>query len=191
MREKNPVAAVEPPGPKTVLHVGCGTAPLPAGLFDGMNEVRLDIDPAVNPDVVGSITDIPLLSGVVDAIYSSHNIEHLAEHEVPKAFSEFYRVLKPGGKIIIEVPDVQSVAESIPKIGLNGVLYESPAGPISPADVLYGLRSAVAGGNEFYAHKMAFTRDTLESSLKKAQFKKVNVDRNVEAFALIANATRP
>jgi predicted SAM-dependent methyltransferase len=32
----------------------------------------------------------------VDAIFSSHNIEHLYPHEVPVALAEFIRVLKPG-----------------------------------------------------------------------------------------------
>jgi len=204
-REKNgtgPVSAIATPGivipgaadrmePKHVLHVGCGGTPLPAGQFDGCQEIRLDIDPAVNPDVVGSITDIPLLSETVDVVYSAHNLEHVADHEVPLALSEFYRVLKHGGRVVLEVPDVQAVAEAIPRIGLNGVLYQSPGGPISPADVLYGWRKAVAGGNGFYAHKTGFTKETLETSLAKAQFRNVTVVRHAESFALVATGVRP
>jgi SAM-dependent methyltransferase len=156
-----------------------------------MQEVRLDIDPAVNPDVVGSITDIPLMDKTVEAIYSSHNLEHVADHELPVVLSEFYRVLKPGGKVIIEVPDVLSVAQAIPSVGLDGILYESPAGPISPADVLYGLRSATGRGNGFYAHRTGFTEDTLRSSLTKARFQGVSVVRNAAAFSLSAEAVRP
>jgi ubiquinone/menaquinone biosynthesis C-methylase UbiE len=37
----------------------------------------------------------------VDAIFSSHNIEHLYPHEVPVALGEFLRVLKPDGFAII------------------------------------------------------------------------------------------
>jgi len=195
LREKQ--GAVQPPPVQTtpseafVLHVGCGTAPLPAGRFNGHQEIRLDIDPAVNPDVVGSITNIPLLNSTVDAVYCAHNLEHVADHEVPLALSEFYRVLKPGGKVFIEVPDVQSVAEAIPRVGLNGLLYESPAGPISPADVLWGLRKATANGNPFYAHKIGFTQESLEAALKKARFSRVSVTRQPEAYALIAEAVRP
>ena len=194
LREKQgllpPPSAPVSSGETFVLHVGCGTAPLPSGRFNGHQEIRLDIDPAVNPDVVGSITDIPLMSGTVDAVYSSHNLEHVADHEVSMALGEFYRVLKPGGKLVIEVPDLQSVSEAIPRVGLRGVLYESPAGPISPLDVLYGLRTAVAGGNGFYAHKTAFTQETLTEALTKGQFKNVQVTRYQESFDLVANAVR-
>ena len=47
-------------------------------------EIRLDIDPQAEPDVVGSITDMgPLLPQTFDAIWSSHSLEHLYAHEVP------------------------------------------------------------------------------------------------------------
>ena len=183
-------SAPTPTDPLLVLHVGCGMAPLPES-FAGCTEIRLDIDPNVKPDVVGTITEIPLMNGTVDVIYSSHNLEHVAAHEVEQALSEFYRVLRPGGKVVLEVPDVQSVAEAIPKIGMDGTLYESQAGPITPKDVLWGLKSAMAAGNNFYGHKVGFTKDSLEATLTKAQFKNVDVVRHAASFALAANATRP
>ena len=49
-------------------------------------EIRLDLDPAVQPDIVCSITDMsPVATDSVDAIWSSHNLEHLQRHEVPLA----------------------------------------------------------------------------------------------------------
>ena len=189
--KQGPPPAPAPATPKIVLHVGCGTAPLPAG-YEGWQEFRLDIDPAVKPDIIASITDLSALkSASVDAIHSSHNLEHLQADQVPLALSEFNRLLKPGGKVLIAVPDVQAVAEAIPRVGLHGVLYESSAGPISPADVLYGLRSAVAGGNQFFRHLTGFTKDTLEEALVKAQFKDITVLRHPDAYSLEANAVRP
>jgi len=44
----------------------------------GWKEIRLDIDPANAPDILGTMLDMPAVAdGSVDAIYSSHNIEHL------------------------------------------------------------------------------------------------------------------
>ncbi len=65
---------------------------------DSWEEIRLDIDPSVSPDVIGIMTDMsPVLSNSVDAVFSSHNIEHLYPHEVPVALSEFLRVLVDDG----------------------------------------------------------------------------------------------
>jgi SAM-dependent methyltransferase len=192
LREKQgPAAAPPPPSPPIVLHVGCGGAQLPPRMFEGYQEVRLDIDPAVKPDVVGSITEIPLRNAVADAVYSSHNLEHLDSHQVPLALSEFFRVLKPGGRIVIATPDVEAVAAAIPDVGLEGVLYESPAGPITPKDVLFGLGSAVAKGNAFYAHRTAFTQASLTAALTQAQFRDVTVLRHPQEYSLDATAVRP
>jgi predicted SAM-dependent methyltransferase len=92
-----------------VLHGGCGRAPLPAELAErGWREIREDIDPAVEPDQVGSITVMDRIAdGSIDAIWSSHNLEHLADPDVPRALAEFLRVLRPGGVAWIALPDVQ------------------------------------------------------------------------------------
>ena len=111
----------------------------------GWLELRLDIDEAVQPDILGSMTDMRAVkSESVDAVFSSHNIEHLYPHEVPQALAEFLRVLRPEGFAIITCPDLQSVAELIAKDKLAEEAYHSPAGPITPLDILYGHRSAMA-----------------------------------------------
>jgi predicted SAM-dependent methyltransferase len=87
---------------KTFLHVGCGpkhkNQTTRAFASDTWQELRLDIDPAVKPDIVGTMLDMSAVaSESVDALFSSHNIEHLYPHEVSMALQEFLRVLKPDG----------------------------------------------------------------------------------------------
>lgn len=102
---------------QSFLHVGCGPQ-TKAGLkgfnTDDWKEIRFDIDEKVHPDIVGTLTD---MSGVetasMDAIFSSHNIEHLFPHEVPVALKEFSRVLKPTGFVVITCPDLQSVCQAV------------------------------------------------------------------------------
>ena len=60
----------------TFLHVGCGHQRKNATTreFDSpdWNEIRLDIDPGVQPDLVGSITQMDgVETASVDAIYSN------------------------------------------------------------------------------------------------------------------------
>ena len=131
---------------KTFLHVGCG--PQNKSQIKGFNndswkEIRFDIDKKVNPDIVGTLLDMSAVeTGSVDAIYSSHNIEHVFPHEVPIVLREFHRVLKDDGMVVLVCPDLQSVCEAVVDDKLLQPLYESPAGPISPIDILYGHRPA-------------------------------------------------
>src|SRR5262249_47536413 len=134
-------------------------------------EVRLDIDPDARPDIVASMTDMtPVASGSMDALYSSHNIEHLYPAEVTTALKEFARVLKPDGFAVITCPDLQAVAEVVARGDLLSPLYDSPSGPISPLDVLYGWRPALARGNYFMAHRTGFTQAVLTMLLREAGF---------------------
>jgi len=52
----------------------------------------------------------------VDAIYSSHTIEHLYPNEIPLAMKELLRVVKPEGYAVITCPDLQAAAEMVFKI---------------------------------------------------------------------------
>jgi hypothetical protein len=49
-------------------------------------------------------------------------------------------------------------------------LYVSPAGPITPLDILYGYREYLANGNLYMAHKCGFTHETLANNLLAAGF---------------------
>jgi SAM-dependent methyltransferase len=177
-----------------VLHVGCGVhhrGKLPPVFHDGWREIRLDIDPEVHPDVVASITDMSAISdGVVDAVYSSHNIEHLYPHDVPVALQEMRRVLKSSGFALIKLPDLQEVARHIAAGNLEEPLYISPMGPITPLDILYGHRPSLASGNAFMAHRTGFSGETLGAALIRAGFAAVLVQRDLPAFCLTAVAFR-
>lgn len=179
----------------SVLHVGCGTCgreKLPSVFrHTGWREIRLDIDPDVAPDFVASITDMKVISnGVIDAVYSSHNIEHLYPHDVHLALKEMHRVLKPDGFALIKLPDLQEVARHIAEGKLEDPLYISPMGPIAPLDILFGHRPSLASGNAFMAHRTGFTGGTLAVALIKAGFAAVMMQREATAFALAAVAFR-
>jgi SAM-dependent methyltransferase len=161
---------------KSFLHVGCATlnkTGLKGFNTDEWREIRFDIDKSVNPDIVGTLTDMSLVqSSSVDAVYSSHNIEHVFAHEVPVALKEFHRVLKPDGIAVITCPDLQSVCEAVAKHGLLTPLYISPMGPISAIDILYGHRRSIAQGKVYMAHKCGFTYPTMQESVFGAGFKR-------------------
>jgi ubiquinone/menaquinone biosynthesis C-methylase UbiE len=156
------------------------------------NELRFDIDETVEPDLVGTMTDMSSVSSEsVDGVFSSHNIEHLYPHEVPVAFAEFLRVLKPGGLAVITCPDLQSVCALVAEDKLLEPAYTSPAGPIAPLDILYGLRPAMAQGNLYMAHRCGFTQKVLRGTLQASGFKSVaTMSRGYPYFDLWAVASK-
>jgi protein O-GlcNAc transferase len=184
-------------GRKLVLHVGCGP-PYAENLHERFRgpewrELRLDVDPRQMPDVVGDMTDMRdvVPSEAVDAVWSSHNIEHVYAHEVPLVLGEFLRVLRPGGFALITTPDLQRAAERIASGRLEDPLYDSDGGPITPLDMVYGHGKAVADGFPEMAHRTGYTARTLERKLRDAGFADVRVRREPADRALWADARRP
>jgi predicted SAM-dependent methyltransferase len=179
---------------KTFLHVGCGPKRkdrTTAGFADWI-ELRFDIDESVQPDLVGTMTDMSSVSSEsVDAVFSSHNIEHLYPHEVPLALGEFLRVLNPNGIAVITCPDLKSVCALIAEDKLTDPAYTSPAGPIAPIDILYGLRTSMARGNLYMAHRCGFTQKVLSATLQASGFKSVaTTARGYPYFDLWAVASK-
>jgi len=157
------------------LHVGCGTERKPnvppCFLAEDWQEIRVDIDPSAEPDILCSTIDMARVPHAsVDAVYSSHNIEHLYAHEVPLALAEFFRVLKPGGFLLMTCPDLQAICRIVADGMLNEPLYTSQVGPIFPLDILYGYRPQIAAGNLFMAHRTGFVLQSLGEALRSAGF---------------------
>jgi predicted SAM-dependent methyltransferase len=179
---------------KTFLHVGCGPKRKDRTTtgFANWNELRFDIDESVQPDLVGSVTDMSSVSSEsVDAVFSSHNIEHLYPHEVPVALSEFLRVLKPDGFAVITCPDLQAVCALVAEDKLTDPAYSSPAGPIAPLDILYGHRISMARGNVYMAHRCGFTEKVLSGTLQASGFKSIaSIKRGPPHFDLWALASK-
>ena len=181
---------------KTFLHVGCGparkentTAEFSSGSW---HELRFDIDANVNPDYIGTMTDMSAIEdSSVDAIYSSHNIEHLYAHEVAEALLEFKRVLNQDGFLVLTCPDLQEVAKLVAEDKLLEPAYTSPAGPIAPLDILYGFRPSIAHGNTYMAHRCGFTETALRGTLVAHGFASVATMRRPDAYDLWAIASIP
>lgn len=64
--------------------------------------VSLDINPKYNPDIVASVEQIPVPDESFDSILCSQMLDDVSHPA--KALSEFHRILKKGGHIIISVP---------------------------------------------------------------------------------------
>lgn len=180
---------------KKFLHVGCGPKykdrTTPAFASEDWQEVRLDIDKSVNPDIISSVLDLSIIdSESFDAIFSSHNIEHVYAHEVSIMLKGFLRVLNTDGLFVVNCPNLIPVARLIAEDKLTEPAYVSAAGPISPLDILHGHGASIEQGNEFMAHKTGFTPTSLNSALLGAGFKSVGMLARESQLDIWAIATK-
>jgi predicted SAM-dependent methyltransferase len=157
----------------------------------GWEEIRFDIDPEVEPDVLGSIHDLSASfePQSFDAVWSSHVLEHLYAHEIYPTLRQFHRVLKSDGFALIMSPDLEAVAQFIIEHGIAAITYHSPAGPIRPLDMLYGHSRAIEEGHVYMAHRTGFTAERLGNLLLMAGFPTVST--RTENFEVCALALMP
>jgi SAM-dependent methyltransferase len=184
---------------RRVLNAGSGpksTRRL-SGLFDatGWQEIRFDVDPMVQPDVVGSMTNLRshFDARSFDAVWSSHSLEHLHSHEIPLALKEFQRVLKSDGYALITCPDLETVMALFLEHGSDHVVYRSAVGPITPLDMMFGHSPSIASGNVHMAHNSGLTSARLGELLLRAGFTEAITKRqgfDLWALALMENADR-
>lgn len=156
--------------------VGAGAVGSPAGLTptgedDGWHEVRLDADPAVQPDILAPAHDLSALEdGCMDAVFSSHCIEHLYLDQAVPALREWRRVLRPDGFLLLVCPDLQAAAEMVAQDRLFDVAYAG----IRPYDIIFSHQGLVAQGraqgHSFMEHKSGYTLSTLRQLVSEAGF---------------------
>ena len=76
---------------------------------------------------------IPHATGTVDAIYSSHMLEHLEPNDALSVLRECYRALRPGGTLRIVVPDLKFIVRAY----LEGRREFLPSGAQADADAFF------------------------------------------------------
>ena len=181
----------EPTRERVVVNVGCGpreASSLPA-YFNTWRELRVDVDPLVQPDILTDLTDLsPIPDGTADAVWAAHCVEHLYEHQVPLALAEFRRVLRDDGFVCVIVPDLQAVAQYVVEDRLHEPLYQSPAGPVTPHDIFFGFGAAIASGRTSMAHRCGFTPGMLQRCFHQQPFGELLVRRRSADFELAAVA---
>ena len=113
------------------LHVGCGTIYLEHYInIDAPRdqESLVDYEGVQEPEVRASFENLNMFADQsVDVVEGYHVIEHLPSWDARKALREFFRVLKPGGELLLECPDLVKCCinvlddPSILRIGLEGL----------------------------------------------------------------------
>ena len=144
----------------------------------GWTIVNVEDKPGV--DVIGSCSDLSMFEdGSVAEIYASHVYEHLGyQDELPKAFAEAKRVLMPGGRLRISVPDMDVLCQ----------LFLHPNAQASANEQFKIMRMMMGGQIEpFDFHKVAFSHNILVALLKPYGFKDF---RRMDDFRLFEDTSK-
>lgn len=139
------------------LNIGCGRK-----LWEGF--VNIDFPSnwsGAKPDIECDIRAIPLPDNHADTAYAIHVLEHFQRYETEAVLAEWIRVLKPGGKLIIEVPCLDRVI-----IMFN--YYIEKKLPINPQTTLHRLYGDPIYKDETMVHKWCFTAGELRLLMEKA-----------------------
>ena len=90
------------------LNIACGNS------YVVSNEwVNLDFEP-VTEDVLQCdiLKDLPFKENSISNVYCSHFVEHVPDNELNELFKNFYKILKPGGRLLIVTPDFNEMCKS-------------------------------------------------------------------------------
>jgi predicted SAM-dependent methyltransferase len=136
-----------------------------------------NIQPGPDVDFVGNCTDLGRFAeGSVAEIYASQVLEHLGyQEELPRALSEFRRVLRPGGLAMLSVPDFEAICR----------LFGDPRA--THADRILLMRMAFGGQlDRFDFHYVGLTQDFLTEFLARAGFARFE---RVQRFGLFNDSS--
>jgi predicted SAM-dependent methyltransferase len=93
----------------TRINIGCGGRILPGW-------VNVDVAAPPNgqaPDIIADLRSIPLPDGCAQEVMAIHVLEHIYEWEAPDALAEWFRLLAPGGRMVLEMPDLMKACRNM------------------------------------------------------------------------------
>lgn len=119
------------------------------------------VDISGDTDVRAQMWALPFVDSSVDSIWSAHTLEHAPMAKIPDTLREWCRVLRPGGRLILQVPNFDYVAKYW-LTGTNRAWAEQ---------MVFGNQQ---DGGEY--HKCAFTSSTLRGDLEGTGFEVKRVE---------------
>lgn len=114
----------------------------------------------------GSIVNpLPLPDGCAEELQAIHAAEHVHKWELPFLIAEWHRLLKPGGLLVLELPDLMKCCKNV----LDGVVR----GGKHPDQLgMFGLYGDPRSNDPFMNHKYSYTFKTLSPLVIAAGFQR-------------------
>jgi predicted SAM-dependent methyltransferase len=131
-----------------------------AGRFK-RDETYRSVDIAEGADIVAPMWEIPVEDNSVEDLYSSHALEHVEMTKVPATLKEWLRIMKPGARGEVIVPNFDYIA----RYWLTG------PDRVWAEQMVFGNQTEPGQG-----HKCAFTAAVLRGDLEGVGFEVKRVE---------------
>lgn len=132
--------------------INCGSGQRPFTSTPEVKWINVDSQARWKPDIVCDGASIPLESESADYVVLHHVLEHFGCGEGQSLIEEAYRLLEPGGTLMVFVPDLRALAIRWTEGHLNTQIYMTN---------LYGAYM----GSPDDRHEWGFDADYLHSFL--------------------------
>jgi SAM-dependent methyltransferase len=116
-----------------VLDAGCGEGVLVDEFADRLRITGLDASYSSDRVTRGSLTALPYAEGEFDRALCLDVLEHLTFDEQPRALAELFRVLEPGGRLLVSVPNLAHLQSRVQFL-LRGRLIRTASELKHPGD---------------------------------------------------------
>lgn len=118
--------------------------------------------------IYGDATALEFPEATFDKVMMVHGLEHLDMGQGSRAIMEAHRVLKPGGVLEIEVPDLLKACALMPTV------HVTPDGDNQPWHRVMGLLYGTDGSDgEGQYHLCGYTQEYLRFKLEERGFKNI------------------
>ncbi len=128
--------------------------------------INIDSNRQFNPDLVMDVRVLDFQPNEVDEILARDILEHIPIAECELTLKHWFAILKPGGKIIIQTPNLQTIAENINALSISNKI-----------DLINVMIKRIFGGQDYDGnfHQNGFTPFTLQCLLNKIGFREITV----------------
>ncbi|HZV53736.1 MAG TPA: methyltransferase domain-containing protein [Rhodocyclaceae bacterium] len=136
------------------LHLGCGK-------IDHPGFINIDAIPRRHVHYVQAVGRLGRFDNAsVDLVYACHVLEHFSHLQVPAVLREWGRVIRPGGRLCLSVPDFDRILDIYRDTGRDAAV----------------VMNALMGGQEYAYnyHRVIFNKEYLSGLLLAAGFSRVH-----------------